>query len=290
MAAIERFFPVNGYRLAAKEWHVDAAIPVIACHGWLDNAASFDYLAPLLTQCHIIALDMPGHGLSDHKSPQASYNIWDDLLDILAVADAMQWPQFHLLGHSRGAIISMLLASAMPERILSLMMLDAVLPQPVAVEDSVIQLGRFLHEQSAIGGKRLSTYENIEAALKVRCRAAMMTDVAARPIVERGLKKTAAGYQWRSDPRLTMASAFKLTAAHNQAFVDAIRVPNLLLMAASGLGANLEFVNLVKGFATINTQCLAGSHHFHMEQPVQVISQRLNQFLVDLGEKHSGEK
>lgn len=282
MTAIERFFSVNGYRLAAKEWHVDAPIPVIACHGWLDNAASFDYLAPLLQQCHILALDMPGHGFSDHKSPQASYNIWDDLLDILAVADAMQWSQFHLLGHSRGAIISMLLACAMPKRISSLMMLDAVLPQPVAVEDSVTQLANFLHEQRTIGSKRLSHYDDIEAAVATRCRAAMMTAKAARPIVERGLKKSAAGYQWRSDPRLTTASAFKLTAGHNQAFADAIRVPNLLLMAASGLGASQAFVDFAKGFATIKSQVIVGNHHFHMEQPAPLIAQMLSQFLTEL--------
>ena len=80
MIAGERIFNVNSYQLAAREWQPEAGIKVIACHGWLDNAASFDFLAPLLSACHVVALDMPGHGLSDHKSAQANYNIWDDLI------------------------------------------------------------------------------------------------------------------------------------------------------------------------------------------------------------------
>ena len=56
---------------------------VLCLHGWLDNAASFNRLAPLLLDAHsvssdeeqeqyqpmeILALDFPGHGLSGHKS------------------------------------------------------------------------------------------------------------------------------------------------------------------------------------------------------------------------------
>ena len=44
--------PQGRGELAVRSWHVDAAsadaVPVLAVHGWLDNAASFDPLAPLL--------------------------------------------------------------------------------------------------------------------------------------------------------------------------------------------------------------------------------------------------
>ena len=54
-------------RIAAREWGDPEGEPVLAIHGWLDNAASFDTLAPLLAELHLVALDLPGHGRSQHR-------------------------------------------------------------------------------------------------------------------------------------------------------------------------------------------------------------------------------
>jgi pimeloyl-ACP methyl ester carboxylesterase len=281
MTCSERQFFVNGYYLAAKEWNTGAHYKVIACHGWLDNAASFDVLSPLLINCHIIALDMPGHGLSDHKSSQANYNIWDDLLDILAVADDMGWEIFNLLGHSRGAIMSLLLAAAMPKRINAMVMLDAVLPQPIAIEDTVKQLHKYLVEQRRATTKTLPCYASIDEAVKARCKAAGLSEKSSRIIIERGLKKDADKFSWTSDARLTTPSAFKMSQEHNQVIADAVTVPNLLLLAAGGFGASKDFTDAIKNYKTINSRLIEGSHHFHMEQQAVLIAKIVAEFFVE---------
>lgn len=283
MAAVERSFAVNGYQLAAKDWHPGAGHRFIACHGWLDNAASFDVLAPLLADCHIVALDMPGHGYSDHKPAQASYNIWDDLLDILAVADQLGWQRFYLLGHSRGAMMSMLLAAAMPERIQGLVLLDALLPQAIAVEDCARQLGRYLRQNRAIGNKQQPFYRTVDEAISAKCLVAGMSRPSAERIVERGLIAKADGFSWRSDPRLTTASAFKMTDAHNQAFINALACPYLLIVAAQGLGGRPEFIRALDQSTALRYTRLAGSHHFHMEQQAPLIADLLGAFVQQTG-------
>jgi pimeloyl-ACP methyl ester carboxylesterase len=51
-------------------WGPPDGKPVIACHGWLDIAGTFDNLIPLLPQnLRIISLDIPGHGFSDAYPP-----------------------------------------------------------------------------------------------------------------------------------------------------------------------------------------------------------------------------
>ncbi|MGD8323921.1 MAG: alpha/beta fold hydrolase, partial [Gammaproteobacteria bacterium] len=103
---VERTFDVPGLSLAAREWGTAGELPVIALHGWLDNAGSFDLLAPQLSGVHLIALDCAGHGLSGHRSPDATYNVWQDVPDVFAVASRLGWDRFTLLGHSRGAAIA----------------------------------------------------------------------------------------------------------------------------------------------------------------------------------------
>ena len=75
-------FDVLGVRLAAQRWHAGASHRVIALHGWLDNAESFSLLAPQLPDADLVALDLAGHGWSEHRAAHASYLIWDDLKEI----------------------------------------------------------------------------------------------------------------------------------------------------------------------------------------------------------------
>ena len=63
--------------LAAHLSGPEDGLPVIALHGWLDNANSFARLAPKLDGLRIIALDMAGHGHSGHRPPGAGYAMGD---------------------------------------------------------------------------------------------------------------------------------------------------------------------------------------------------------------------
>ena len=48
VSGAECHWEVHGLRLAGLAWGDPASPPVLCLHGWLDNAASFDALAPLL--------------------------------------------------------------------------------------------------------------------------------------------------------------------------------------------------------------------------------------------------
>ena len=57
--------------------------------GWLDNAGSFDRLIPLITvpSLHLVAIDLPGHGLSSHRPPGTNQIFVNYLADIRRVVE-----------------------------------------------------------------------------------------------------------------------------------------------------------------------------------------------------------
>ena len=63
--AAELTWNVDGLALKGLAWGDPADAPVLALHGWLDNAASFALLAPQLSGHYVVALDLTGHGQSD---------------------------------------------------------------------------------------------------------------------------------------------------------------------------------------------------------------------------------
>ena len=106
-------FSLSGIEVAGKAWGEPGGLPVIGMHGWLDNAATFDLIAPALDGVYLVALDLPGHGLSGHL-PAGGYSLWQQAATVLQVAEDLGWERFALLGHSMGAIISGILAGSLP--------------------------------------------------------------------------------------------------------------------------------------------------------------------------------
>lgn len=270
---------VNSLKLAGLSWGRAGEKPLLALHGWLDNAASFAKLAPLLDGWHVVAPDLTGHGLSDHRSEDASYQIWDDLPELLGILDSLGWETFDLVGHSRGGIIAGLLASAFPERINRLVMLDAVAPGPVPPEKFPEQLRQALQDKSRLQASENRVAPSLEDAVTSRARYGLSKE-AATLIAQRGLRQCPGGVAWTSDPRLRGASAVKLTGRQIKAVLGALHMPTLLMLASNNpnqmpdLGAYAQ--DRIQDLAV---QVIEGGHHFHMENPVQEVARRLASFL-----------
>ncbi|QEY18865.1 alpha/beta fold hydrolase [Cellvibrio sp. KY-GH-1] len=256
---------------------------MLALHGWLDNSASFFALAPQLNNLHIVAVDLAGHGRSEHRPGQMAYTPWDDINDLLAIADQLGWERFAFLGHSRGAIISTLTAGAFPERVLCLGLVEGLLPEPGLPEDAPVQLAK------AIGGLRSqlqkspSIYPDINVAIKARERGMFPLGYeAARALTERGVVAQGGGFSWSTDPRLLAPSILRLSREQLSAFVNNISAPVKLLLATEGLPKlYTNYLQQVAKFPHINYELLEGGHHLHMEQQVVVVAQKLNEFFAE---------
>lgn len=279
---LERKFHVNDMMIAAQHWGIGNKTKIIALHGWMDNSASFQFLAPRLTDCEVIAIDMAGHGHSDHRCRHGAYNIWDDLLDIIAIADKMNWPTFTLLAHSRGSFASLLMASAVPERIEKLVMLDGILTIASEPSEAPKQLAEYLRDQRNNYQKPSRVYPSIDIAIARRVEKLGLEIEECRPLIERALEPAkAGGWQWRHDARIAGSSAFKLTELHQQAFLKQMKTSSLLILAEDGFAKWPEVKVKLVEHPNIQLMQHPGCHHLHMQaDQCDSIAKHIDDFLA----------
>ncbi len=282
MAAEELCLSVRGVTLTALRWNRGAPIRVLATHGWLDNAASFMTLAPLLPHCELVALDLPGHGRSAHRGAATMQYFVEYVADVVVALDALGWEKAVLMGHSMGAGIMSCTAGLVPDRVQALCLLEGVAPQPSEPEKILETLGKAVAQQQRMAGDSAG-YPDMAAAVEARKKGYWpLSDAVSAAILERALTRGADGVlRWHTDARLRQASALKLVPEQLLALLHAVRAPTLMLGATQGLFSNRETHRIaVDAIAGLEYRCLPGSHHAHLEpDTAPAIANAVHEFL-----------
>lgn len=265
--------------LAALRWGHEGAPRVLALHGWLDNAASFVLLAPHLlgaqgTALDLVAIDLPGHGRSAHLPPGSDYSFAGAMHAVLDAADALGWERFALLGHSMGAGIASLVAAACPQRIDRLLAIEALGALAETADNTVPRMREAVAAARALPGKRLRTFASLEPAITARINGhvARVGRDAARLLVERGVRAVDGGWQWSSDPRLTLPTLVRMTEAQVRALIAGIECDTRVLYADPPQPYHPEPLRSAQAALLPRGELvvLPGSHHLHMEDPQAV--------------------
>lgn len=254
--------------------------PLLALHGWLDNAASFSKLAPLLTGFEVFAVDLPGHGMSDHLPAEQHYHVWQGTEDVELLADALGLECFALMGHSMGAAIATLYAAVFPQRLTHLILLDAIGPltHPAAqvvsnMRDAILSMKTLNPEQRVLPDAETFVSSRLQGPLA-------LSREGAQQIVGRAIEAVPGGFVWRSDKRLKNPSLLRLSDEQLHAFLEAICVPVLGLFASDGIYTR-EFIEQrwQQLQAPAQLQWLNGGHHFHLEGDVEQVARLILMFL-----------
>jgi pimeloyl-ACP methyl ester carboxylesterase len=258
-------------QLAGLGWRCDDAPRLLALHGWLDNAASFVPLAPLLQGLDRVALDLPGHGHSEHRPAAARYHFIDYPFDVDAALDALDWPDCHLLGHSLGASIAAVYAAAAPGRVRSLTLLDGLGPITGDAERTAERLRRSLaRHRSGAGATR--RFGSLDEMVEARRKVADLSGPAARLICERAALQEGSLLTWRSDPALNWVSALVMTEEQVLDLLRHVEAPTLLFRSAieSPWFTPERLAARRRALADARLVTVDGHHHFHMDQPGEI--------------------
>lgn len=274
-------FEVGGVALCAKRWGVAGGQPVLALHGWLDNAASFDFLAPLLPSCDLVCLDCAGHGQSGRRNFLGAYNIWQDVGELFAVADQLGWPTFSLIGHSRGAMISFLAAGTFPERITHLNLLEGGMPRIASASQAPELLAEAIRTVKAATARPRQTYSSFARAVAARTNGLFpLAEQDAEALARHGVLETGQGFSWSYDPKLLAGSEVRFSLEQLQAFRERITASTLLVLAEGGMLLQEQgALELLNARADWQVARLPGGHHHHMHEQAPAVAELIKQHI-----------
>lgn len=268
---------IRNIDLAAMHWQGESDLKILAVHGWLDNSESFSGLAELLSDHEIVGLDFPGHGHSDHRPQGEILHYVDYIVDIYEVLKALGWDRCVLLGHSMGAGVASVFASAFPDKLQGLICLDGLGPITIAADHLPERLNRSVRMNIKSAAKNKTVYPDFDAAARARHQAGGISLESVKKLVRRNLKKVDSndadkGYIWRSDARLRLPSLYYLSEEQAQAYMRKIDIPTLMIRP---LDSNFRAEPILKHRASLindlTWQDVPGGHHVHMDNPLVVL-------------------
>ncbi len=272
---------IKGIEIQAMQWGNPDGLPVLALHGWLDNAATFTHLAPLLKDCYVVAVDLPGHGLSGHRPEHGHYHMWEGVEDVELILDALGWDSCHLLGHSMGAVVSTLYAGTFPKRLKSLTLIEAIGPMAGTLEEAPKRMAETIMSMKVHNAKQ-KPKTSLSSFVQTRLQGPLkLSEDSASILMKRSVMQKDTGLCWSNDKRLKYTSMMRLPETVIVSFIRAIECPVLGVFASDGMFSEEKLKPRWQELKGVKQQAwFKGGHHLHLDGDVLAIAKSINAFMA----------
>lgn len=217
----------------APDAHVALREPVLLLHGYLDLARSFTVLIDALAAAGhaVYAPDFRGHGDSDRAPEGSYYHFADYLADTVGVLDALSLERPHVVAHSMGGSVAVMLAGVCPTRVRSLALLEGVGPPPMphdVAPDRTLAWLEGVAKIRARGERRMASLD--EAIKRMRVSHPGLSSEVLAPMADVATRITDDGGRvFRFDPLHQSTSPGRFDAEAFEAFIARITCPTLLV-------------------------------------------------------------
>lgn len=279
-----------------KWWGPRNKQPVIALHGWQDNAGSFDNLCPLLIpEIPIFCIDLPGHGFSSpYPNGMQYYLFWDGIALIRRIVRQHDWKNIILMGHSLGGAIAFMYASCFPNDISKLISIDMAGPTVRDYKKNVALIGssidKFLDYENLPENKIPCYSYNEMIDLVVKAYQGSVNEEGVKILMKRGMSAVSSdlnktGYHFSRDLRLKVSSLAMFSLEQVLTFAERIECKVLNIRGDPGMDfENPEIYEKViecmrKKAELVIYKKISGTHHLHLITP-QSIQKDINDFLL----------
>ncbi|CAF4806018.1 unnamed protein product [Pieris macdunnoughi] len=295
VAVKEIKIPIPGGYIAGKLWGNDQQQPILALHGWQDNCGVWDPLAAMLCDKKpLLAIDLPGHGLSSWQPPGAYQDTWDVVQYLIELKNYFKWDKLSILGHSLGSVGGLRYAGLYPKNVEFFIAVENLVYEDLDIdfvlkylpkELEKYQMCQHLHNKDPPEGTMEDlTYKLYTAMNKSVDKQNMhyLTQRAIKPS-NRDLTK----FCYTRDIRLKCMSMKPSNKEFLERLFSRISCPLLYIKAAnSSYKLSDEHCLRVREILEKNnpnyeSHTVEGSHHVHVNNP-----ERLAPIIIDFFRKH----
>lgn len=288
-ASRSEFVALRGLNMHIRHWGNPEAPKLFMVHGWMDVAASFQFVVDCLAQdWHVIAPDWRGFGLTEYPKVE-SYWFPDYVADLDAILQHYSPEQtVNLLGHSMGGNIAMLYAGVRPERIAKLINLEGFGMPMTQAKQAPGRYRKWLDELREVPSLR--TYANaLEVAARLQKTNPRLSDERASFLAQHWAKENAQG-QWEllADPAHKNSSPLLYHVDEVLECWQNIAAPVLWVeandtdiwrMIGSKEEARIEIDRRMQFIPQLQTKIVMDAGHMlHHDQP-EVLAQMIEEFL-----------
>ncbi|MEH6444171.1 MAG: alpha/beta fold hydrolase [Oceanospirillaceae bacterium] len=257
---------INGMTMAGVAYGNDRDLPVLALHGWLDNAASFELLASKLTTRKVIAVDFIGHGKSSHRPVNSPYYIWDNVTDIYLAMQCLGLTKVDIIGHSMGASVAMLFAACFPQHVGKLFLIEGLAPLDYPASELPQLMAKSIRQHVKSRVKTNKGYANLQAMVDARANGRFpVSSEAAKLLVERGSKVLCDEFYWSSDSALLLPSINRMSKVQVDAFLQSVEAKVYVYLANEGIDTG-KWQEYFKQIKQVEISTFDGNHHLHMQE------------------------
>ncbi|CAH2048443.1 unnamed protein product, partial [Iphiclides podalirius] len=279
--------PVPWGHVAGRWWGPRDQQPLIAIHGWQDNAGTWDNLIPLLPPAtSVLCIDLPGHGLSSHYPTGMLYYIfWDGIAHLRRIVKHYGWSKISLMGHSLGGALSFMYAASFPDDVERIICIDIASPAVRVPENMVKSTGWSIDkvlEYETLSEDKVPCYDYEEMIdIVVDAYKGSVSRENCKVLMRRGMAPTAAhmkkkGYHFKRDPRLKVAGLAMMSLETALAYAAKVKCKVLNIRAIPGQNwERLDYyeavVEKLKQTTDVRYVEVEGTHHVQLNAPENII-------------------
>jgi pimeloyl-ACP methyl ester carboxylesterase len=219
--------PVDGERrLSALVWG-SSPPELVLLHGGAQNAHTWDTVALALDR-PLVAIDLPGHGHSDHR-PDGPFSPRENARDVAIAIRELAPDARAVVGMSLGGLTSIALASSAPEVVRRLVLVDVT---PGVDRDKAAPIAQFI-----AGPESFESFDEI-LARTIEFNPTRTESSLRRGVLHNAVERDDGRWVWRYQrPRIIETDEMEIPADFATLWddLDDIRVPIMLVRgAASG--------------------------------------------------------